>query len=102
MKLRLLLLLLVGMLSLPLTVSGQLLSTANMRQALIDLPERKLSATDQQAAQQALEQTLVWLEVVERTEDAQQQLEKQLAGAPQQIAEAQKALQRLLTTPQKE
>lgn len=102
MKFRLLLLLLTCMVSLPLTANALLLSTANMRQALIDLPDRKLSATDQQAAQQALEQTLVWLEVVERTEEAQQQLEKQLAGAPQQIAEAQKALQRLLAAPQKD
>src|SRR5699024_1624262 len=84
MKFRLLLLLLTCLVSLPLSANVTALSTANMRQALIDLPDRKLSATDQQAAQQALEQTLVWLEVVARTAEAQQQLETQLAGAPPQ------------------
>lgn len=100
MKYRLLLLLLVCIVTLPLTATATALTAADIRQALTDLPERKLSEAEQQAAQQALEQTLAWLEDVERTEQAQQELEKQLASAPQQIAEAQAALQRLLAAAQ--
>jgi len=101
---KLLLLLMLSMIcclaGLPLSVSYAALTASDMRQALTDLPARKLPEAEQQAAQQALEQALAWLDIVERTEQAQQQLQEQLAGAPKQIAEAQLALQRLLTTPQ--
>lgn len=76
------------------------LNAAEVRQALTDLPARKLSETEQQAVQQNLEQTLAWLDVVERTELAQQQLQQQLLDAPKQISEAQQALQKLLASAQ--
>lgn len=76
------------------------LSAVEVRQALTDLPARKLPEAEQQAAQQTLEQTLSFLEVVERNEQAQQQLQQQLLDAPKQIREAQQALQKLLSTPQ--
>ena len=100
MKYRLLLLLIVCLAGLSMNVSASSLNAVDMRQALVDLPSRKLPEAEQQAAQQALEQGLAWLEVVERNEVAQQQLQKQLASAPQQIAEAQAALQRLLAAEQ--
>ena len=87
MKYRLLLLLIVCLAGLSMNVSASSLNAVDMRQALVDLPSRKLPEAEQQAAQQALEQGLAWLEVVERNEVAQQQLQKQLASAPQQIAE---------------
>ena len=76
------------------------LNAAEVRQALTDLPARKLSETEQQAVQQNLEQTLAWLDIVERTELAQQQLQQQLLDAPKQISEAQQALQKLLASAQ--
>lgn len=102
MKYRLLLLLLVGVLGLPFTASAVALTTVDVRQALTDLPARKLPEAEQLVAQQTLEQTLTWLDAVERTEQAQQQLEQQLASAPQQITEAQEALQRLLAAPEQD
>ncbi|WP_205342801.1 mechanosensitive channel MscK [Denitrificimonas caeni] len=99
-KLLLMLSMICCLVGLPLSVSYAALTASDMRQALTDLPARKLPEAEQQAAQQALEQALAWLDIVERTEQAQQQLQEQLAGAPKQIAEAQLALQRLLTTPQ--
>lgn len=100
MKFRLLLLFMICLAGLPLSASYAALTVTETRQALTDLPARKLPEAEQQAAQQALEQTLAWLEIVERTEQAQQQLQDQLAGAPKQIADAQTALQRLLAAPQ--
>lgn len=102
MRYRLLLLLLVGVLGLPFTASAVALTTVDVRQALTDLPARKLPEAEQLVAQQTLEQTLTWLDAVERTEQAQQQLEQQLASAPQQITEAQEALQRLLAAPEQD
>lgn len=102
MKYRLLLLLIVCLVGLPVSTSYAALTVPSLRQALTDLPARKLPEAEQQAAQQALEQTLAWLDVVEQTEQAQQQLQEQLAGAPKQIAEAQAALRRLLATPQED
>lgn len=99
-KLLLMLSMMCCLAGLPLSVSYAALTASDMRQALIDLPARKLPEAEQQAAQQSLEQALAWLDIVERTEQAQQQLQEQLAGAPKQIAEAQLALQRLLATPQ--
>lgn len=101
MKPNLLLVLLCSVLAwLPAT---QVLAEPNaieVRQALKDLPSRKLPEAEQQAAQQALEQTLVWLDMAERTEQAQQQLQQQLLNAPKQISEAQQALQKLLAAAQ--
>lgn len=76
------------------------LNTLEVRQTLTDLPARKLPEAEQQAAQQALEQTLAWLDVVERTEQAQQTLQQQLLDAPKHINEAQQSLQKLLATAQ--
>ncbi|MDY0205370.1 MAG: mechanosensitive channel MscK [Pseudomonas sp.] len=100
MKYRLLLLLIICLAGLPSTASYAALTALDMRQSLTDLPARKLPEAEQQAAQQALEQTLAWLDIAERTEQAQQELQAQLIGAPKQISETQMALQRLLATPQ--
>ncbi|HHX35059.1 MAG TPA: mechanosensitive channel MscK [Gammaproteobacteria bacterium] len=97
---RLLLLFIVCLAGLPTSISYAALTATDMRKALIDLPSRKLPEVEQQAVQQALEQTLVWLDLATRTEQAQQQLKEQIADAPKQIAEAQAALQRLLAAPQ--
>lgn len=96
MKYRLLLLLIVCLVGLPVSDSYAALTALDMRQSLTDLPSRKLPEAEQQAAQQALEQTLAWLDSAERTEQAQRELQEQLAGAPKKIAEQQMALQRLL------
>ncbi|NLZ79169.1 MAG: mechanosensitive channel MscK [Gammaproteobacteria bacterium] len=96
MKYRLLLLLIVCLVGLPVSDSYAALTALDMRQSLTDLPSRKLPEAEQQAAQQALEQTLAWLDNAERTEQAQRELQEQLAGAPKQIAEQQVTLQRLL------
>ncbi len=99
MKYRLLLLLIVCLVGLPVSDSYAALTALDMRQSLTDLPSRKLPEAEQQAAQQALEQTLAWLDNAERTEQAQRELQEQLAGAPKQIAEQQVTLQRLLAAP---
>ena len=98
MKYRLLLLLIVCLVGLPLSPSYAALNITDTRQTLVDLPARKLPEAEQQSIQQALEQTLALLDVVERNEQAQQQLQEQLAGAPKQIADAQAELKRLSAT----
>lgn len=100
MKYRLLLLLIVCLVGLPLSPSYAALNTTDIRQTLTDLPSRKLPEAEQQSIQQALEETLAWLEVVERNEKAQQQLQEQLAGAPKHITDAQTALKSLLAEPE--
>ena len=95
MKFRLLLLLLVCLVAVPVSSSYAALTVFDMRKSLVDLPERKLPEAEQQAAQQALEQTLGWLEKAEQHERAQRELQEQLAGAPKKIADTQVALQRL-------
>lgn len=74
------------------------LNAAEVRQTLTDLPSRKLPEAEQQAVQQTLEQTLAWLDMAERTEQAQNQLQQQLLDAPKKITDAQQALQKLLAT----
>lgn len=76
------------------------LNVIEVRKNLTDLPSRKLPEAEQLATQQLLEQTLAFLETVERNEQAQQQLQQQLLDAPKQISEAQQALQKLLSMPQ--
>ncbi len=100
MKYRLLLLLIVCLAGFSISPSYAALNALDMRQSLTDLPNRKLPEAEQQAAQQAIEQTLAWLDTAERTEQAQRELQEQLAGAPKKIAEMQVALQRLLAAPQ--
>ena len=95
MKFRLLLLLLVCLVAVPVSSSYAALTVFDTRKSLVDLPERKLPEAEQQAAQQALEQTLGWLEKAEQHERAQRELQEQLAGAPKKIADTQVALQRL-------
>ncbi len=99
MKYRLLLLLIVCLVGLPLSPSYAALNIVDLRKSLIDLPSRQLPEAEQQGIQQSLEQTLAWLETVERNEQALEQLQEQLAGAPKQIADAQAELKRLLATP---
>ena len=100
MKYRLLLLLIVCLAGFSASPSYAALNAFDMRQSLTDLPNRKLPEAEQQAAQQAIEQTLAWLDTAERTEQAQRELQEQLASAPKKIAEMQVALQRLLAAPQ--
>ncbi len=100
MKYRLLLLLIVCLAGFSISPSYAALNALDMRQSLTDLPNRKLPEAEQQAAQQAIEQTLAWLDTAERTEQAQRELQEQLADAPKNIAEMQVALQRLLAAPQ--
>ena len=100
MKYRLLLLLIVCLAGFSASPSYAALNALDMRQSLTDLPNRKLPEAEQQAAQQAIEQTLAWLDTAERTEQAQRELQEQLASAPKKIAEMQVALQRLLAAPQ--
>ena len=100
MKYRLLLLLIVCLAGFSASPSYAALNALDMRQSLTDLPNRKLPEAEQQAAQQAIEQTLAWLDTAERTEQAQRELQEQLADAPKNIAEMQVALQRLLAAPQ--
>ncbi len=100
MKYRLLLLLVVCLAGFSASPSYAALNALDMRQSLTDLPNRKLPEAEQQAAQQAIEQTLAWLDTAERTEQAQRELQEQLADAPKNIAEMQVALQRLLAAPQ--
>ncbi len=99
MKFRLLLLLIVCFAGVPLSSSYAALNVAETRQALTDLPSRKLPEAEQQIAQKALEQSLAWLDIVERTEQAQKELQQQLASAPKKITDAQAALKQLLATP---
>lgn len=56
-----------------------------IKQNLAGLGERKLPESEQQQTQQALEQTLVWLDTLERNRQALAELEQQLQQAPQQI-----------------
>ncbi|MDY0251338.1 MAG: mechanosensitive channel MscK [Pseudomonas sp.] len=101
MKPNLLLVLCLSLIAwLPATQVFAELNAVEVRQALTDLPSRKLPEAEQQAAQQALEQALAWLDIVERTEQAQEQLQQQLLDAPKQINEAQHALQKLLSAVQ--
>ena len=99
MKANLLLVLLRSALSwLPMASALAETDALTVRQALKDLPSRKLPEAEQQAVQQTLERTLVWLDLTERTEQAQQQLQQQLQNAPKQINETQQALQTLLAS----
>lgn len=100
MKFRVLLLLIACLVGFPVSANSIALNPQDVRQALTDLPSRKLPEAEQQAVQQALEQTLAWLDIVERTEQAQKKLQEQLAAAPQQISAAQNDLQRLLASTQ--
>ncbi len=100
MKFRVLLLLIACLVGFPVSANSIALNPQDVRQALTDLPTRKLPEAEQQAVQQALEQTLAWLDIVERTEQAQKKLQEQLAAAPQQISAAQNDLQRLLASTQ--
>lgn len=67
-----------------------------LKKNLAELGERKLPEAEQQHVQQALEQTLSWLEQAERIRQDQQALEQQLAEAPQKIRENRQELARLL------
>ncbi|MCB1676867.1 MAG: mechanosensitive channel MscK [Halioglobus sp.] len=75
------------------------LDAVEVRQALNDLSSRKLTESEQQAVQQNLEQTLAWLDMVERTEQAQRRLQEQLNEAPKRISTAQQELKNFLAAP---
>ncbi|MCK9466625.1 MAG: mechanosensitive channel MscK, partial [Thiopseudomonas sp.] len=66
-----------------------------IKKNLATLSERKLPENEQQLAQQTLEQTLVWLDAIERAKKAQSSLEQQLSQAPQQIQQNKQALAQL-------
>lgn len=66
-----------------------------IKQNLAGLGERKLPESEQQQAQQALEQTLVWLDALQRARQAQASLEQQLQQAPQKIRQYKQELVRL-------
>jgi len=66
-----------------------------IKKNLATLGERKLPETEQQLAQQTLEQTLVWLDAIERAQQAQTSLEQQLSQAPQQVQQNKQALLQL-------
>lgn len=73
------------------------LPTADLLKSnLAGLGERKLPEAEQQAVQQALEQTLGWLENAERARASLQELQEQVAGAPEQIRKNRQELARLL------
>lgn len=73
------------------------LPTADLLKSnLAGLGERKLPESEQQAVQQALEQTLGWLENSEQAKASLQELQKQVAGAPEQIRKNRQELARLL------
>ncbi|MCB1678455.1 MAG: mechanosensitive channel MscK [Halioglobus sp.] len=83
--------------------AGQVSAEPNaveVRQALNDLPARKLSEAEQQSVQQTLEQTLAWLDMAERSEQAQHKLQVQLNEAPKRISAAQQELKNLLAATQ--
>lgn len=83
-----------------LVLSGPLaaaLPTAELLKSnLAGLGERKLPEAEQQSVQQALEQTLGWLESADQARSSQEQLELQVAGAPEQIRKNRQELARLL------
>lgn len=66
-----------------------------IKKNLATLSERKLPENEQQLAQQTLEQTLVWLDAIERAKKAQSSLEQQLSQAPQQTQQNKQALAQL-------
>lgn len=73
------------------------LPTADLlKRNLAGVGDRKLPATEQQAVEQALEQTLGWLENAERAKTSLAQLEQQVATAPEQIRKNRQQLAQLL------
>lgn len=73
------------------------LPTADLlKSSLSGLGERKLPEAEQLAVQQALEQALGWLENAERARASLEQLELQVAGAPEQIRKNRQELVQLL------
>ena len=93
-KLRFLLLYLL--LALSGTVAAALPTTGLLKGNLAGLGERKLPEAEQQSVQQALEQALGWLESAEQARASLEQLELQIAGAPEQIRKNRQELARLL------
>lgn len=78
------------------TVQAAELSAEQVQQELDDLDSRKLTETEHATVQQLLEQTLSWLKTRDDYVRAQQQLSQQLATAPEQIRQAEQALQRFV------
>lgn len=66
-----------------------------LKKNLAGLGERQLPPAEQQHVQQALEQTLVWLEHAEKSREEQRALEQQLAGAATQIRQNNQTLEQL-------
>lgn len=69
-----------------------------LKKNLAGLGDRQLAPAEQQTVQQAMEQTLVWLEQAERTRQEQRELEQQLAGAAAQISKNRQTMTQLLQT----
>lgn len=79
------------------TLASAVLPTADLlKRNLAGLGERKLPAGEQQAVEQALEQALGWLENAERAKASLEQLEQQVATAPEQIRQNRQQLAQLL------
>lgn len=66
-----------------------------LKKNLAGVSERQLPAAEQQSLQQTLEQTLAWLEQLEKTRQDQQQLQQQLDGAGDEINRNWQQLDRL-------
>ena len=70
-------------------------SSEAVQQSLDKIADRKLSADDQKALQQVLEQTLTFLASQKDNQQKLEDLKKQLADAPKQTAENQRELAKL-------
>jgi potassium efflux system protein len=71
------------------------LTSDAVQQSLDKIADRKLSADDQKALQQVLEQTLTFLNSQQDNQKKLEDLKKQLADAPKQTAENQRELAKL-------
>ncbi len=78
------------------TVTAALPTAELLKSNLAGLAERKLPEAEQQSVQQALEQTLSWLENAERATASLEQLQLEVAGAPEQIRKNRQELAQLL------
>lgn len=88
--------LLLSMLGWSAAASAVLPTADLLKRNLAGLGERKLPAVEQQAVEQALEQTLGWLENAERAKTSLAQLEQQVASAPEQIRKNRQQLAQLM------
>jgi potassium efflux system protein len=79
-------------------LANALPTSAQVQSSLGNLADRKLPEAEQKALQKALEQTLVFLDAANASNNALAKLKKQLAAGPQHINDAQGELLRLQTS----